>query len=163
MESQINMYCHNISNDNRFSQRTKNNVILDFSEVNQRKILKAFLLNISHQLISQLFNNKIQSDPNNSSMECYAMDNKIIQLLIQGIIETGEYTLEGIAYATHIPFDVIYDAACNINNQYSVTLWTKIVDLYIQLNPSIAQALVDKLLETKEKYSAALMMQLYEP
>lgn len=35
------------------------------------------------------------------------MDRKIIQMLIHDILAAGEYTLEGIAYYTHIPYDVI--------------------------------------------------------
>jgi hypothetical protein len=98
------------------------------------------------KLFRELFANKMNSYHNHSSMEFYNMDSKIIQFLIQGIIESEEYTLEGIALHTRIPFDVIYEAACGINNQISITPWLKLVDLYIQVNPAISHALIEKLL-----------------
>lgn len=90
------------------------------------------------------------------------MDSKIIQLLIQSIVETGEYTLEGIAYHTRIPVEIIYDAASGINNQISITPWARIVDLYMQVKPDIAKVLSEKLLEIKSKNSAAFSLLLKE-
>jgi hypothetical protein len=137
-------------------------IILRFSPKNERKLLKAFLLGHLHQLFCELFQDKVQYDQNYSSMECYVMDSKIIQLIIQGIIETGEYTLEGIAYYTHIPFDVIYDAASGISCQFSITPWARVVDLYLQVRPDVAQVLAHKLLEIKDKNHAALSALLTE-
>lgn len=133
---------------------------MKFSSKNERKFLKAFLLNRLHQLFLELFRSSAQCDQNNLVMECYAMDSKIIQLLILGIVETGEYTLEGVALYTHIPFDVIYDAACGINNQLSITPWSRIVDLYIQVKPDIAQILIDRLIKFKEQHKAAFSLLL---
>jgi hypothetical protein len=90
------------------------------------------------------------------------MDSKIIQTLIQGIVETGEYTLEGIAHVTRIPFDVIFDAACGNNNQFSITPWARIVDLYMQVKPEVTQLLFNKLLEIKDKNHFALSLLLNE-
>ena len=73
------------------------------------------------------------------------MDSRIIQLLIHGIVDTGEYTLEGIAYQTHIPFDIIYDAACGISNEFSITTWTTLVELYLEVKPDVNQLFIDKL------------------
>jgi hypothetical protein len=150
MNSTINLYCPNISTKEITSKKVIPTIILNFSAKNERKILKAFLLGQLHQLFCKLFQNKMRND-NDFPMECYAMDSKIIQFLIQGIVETGEYTLEGIALYTHIPFDVIYDAACGINNQFSITPWVRVVDLYMQVKPDITKILIDKLLEMKEK------------
>ena len=90
------------------------------------------------------------------------MDSKVIQLLIQGIVESGEYTLEGIAFYTHIPFDVLYEAACGIGNQFSITPWARVVDLYIQIKPDIAQVLISRLIEVVGKNSAGLSSLLNE-
>jgi hypothetical protein len=90
------------------------------------------------------------------------MDSKIIQFLIQGIIETGEYTLEGVAHYTRIPFDVIFDAACGNNNQLSITPWARIVDLYMQVKPDVTQLLFNKLIEIKDKNHFALSLLLNE-
>lgn len=135
---------------------------LKFSPQNKRKILIATLLGFLHQIISELFGKKIQINDNQDLLESYVMDSKIIQLLIHGIIESGEYTLEGIAFYTHIPFEVIFDAACGIGNQFSITPWAKVVDLYMQVNPDIASVLADKLLEVKNKHPAAVSVLLNE-
>lgn len=90
------------------------------------------------------------------------MDSKIIQTLIRGIVETEEYTLEGIAYHTRIPFDVIYDAACGISNQFSITPWARVVDLYLKVKPDVARVLVKKLLEIRDQNTAAFSFLLNE-
>lgn len=148
---------HNQSN-NQIPQNTI--TPLKYSAINERKILKIFLLRYLHQLFCELFHQKLHFNKYNFSLEGYAMDSKIIQLLIQGIIETGEYTLEGIAFHTHIPFDIIFDAASGINNQFSITPWIKIVDLYIQVKPDITQILIDRLLEIKTKDDVAFSLLL---
>src|SRR3990167_10457883 len=98
MSSAANLYCRNISAEETVLEKAIPTLILKFSVKNKRKILKAFLLGCLHQLFCELFQNKIRCNHNNFSMEYYVMDNKIVQLLIQGIVETGEYTLEGIAF-----------------------------------------------------------------
>lgn len=143
---------------------SKKNLYSSFSAVrskNKRYFLKAFLLGALHQLLCELFNNKIDRyQKNDSTMECYSMDNKIIQFLIHDIIETGEYTLEGIAYHTRIPFDVIFDAAYGNTNQLSITPWARIVDLYIQVRPDVANALGVKLNQLIDNNRAALSLLL---
>ena len=108
---------------------------------NERKILKAILLGYLYQLFCELFKKKIRLNNHYSLLESYAMDSKIIQLLIQGILETGEYTLEGIAYHTRIPIEVIYDVACGIHNQFSITPWQGLWVLYMQVKPDITKVL----------------------
>ncbi|GEM_PF-1061316 len=158
----LTIYNRTILCEEAATQKIPPSLITKFSVKNERKILKAFFLARTHQLFCELFQNKMQCNLNNLSMECYAMDSKIIQLLIQGIVESEEYTLEGIALYTHIPFDVIYDAACGIKNQFSITPWAKVVDLYMQVNPDVAQVLIDQLLEIKAKNQAAFSALLTE-
>ncbi len=90
------------------------------------------------------------------------MDSKIIQFIIQDIVETGDYTLEGIAYHTHIPFDVIYEAACGMSNQFSVTSWVRVVGLYLQVKPEVAREFMARLLEKSDKNVAAFSSLLIE-
>jgi hypothetical protein len=144
---------------------TKNpiNTTLKFFSLNERKILKVFILGHLHHLFCNLFQNKIQQDTSDISMECYTMDSKIIKILIEDIVETGEYSLEGIAHATRIPFDVIFDAACGNCNQFSITPWARIVDLYTQVKPDVTQLLFARLLEIKDKNHHSLSLLLNEP
>jgi len=139
-----------------------NHPALTYSSENERKVLKVILLGYLHQVFCELFKHKLIFNQKNSSLECYAMDSRIMQLIIKGIIETGEYTLEGIAYYTHIPLDVIYDAATGASNQFSITPWARVVDLYLKVKPDTAQVLIDRLLDLKNKNSAALSLLLTE-
>jgi len=123
---------------------------------NGRVIFKAFILTRLHQLFFEKFENKILDYQTNFTMECYDVDNKIIRFIIQDIIETGDYTLEGIAYHTHIPFDIIYDLACGISNQLSVTPWIKIINLYLQVRPEILKILIETLIGDKTTVTAML-------
>jgi hypothetical protein len=156
------IFYRNTSVEENVPQTPVSTFTLRYCAKNERKILKAFLLSYLYLLFCELFQDKMQRHQNNYSMEYYAMDSKIIQLLIQGIIETGEYTLEGIALYTHIPFDVIYDVACGFSNQFSITPWARVVDLYIKVRPDIAQVLIDKLLDIREKNRAAISLLLTE-
>lgn|SRR3990167_2316429 len=162
MNSMVNLHYRNTSCEESVPKNNACTITLKFSVKNKRKILKVFLLERLHQLFSELFHKKFQHNQNSSLMECYEMDSKIIRLLIHGIVETGEYTLEGIAHYTRIPFDVVFDAACGINNQFSITPWSRIVSLYLQVKPDIAQVLFDKLIEMKDKNYSALLLLLNE-
>lgn len=114
---------------------------------NEKKLLKIFLLSCLHQLFCDQFINLMQSDDNNHPLECYTMDTKITQLLIHGIVESGEYTLEGIALHTRIPVDVIYDAVFGKLNQITITPWSRIVGLYLQVKPEISKKVFERLIE----------------
>ena len=112
------------------------------------QILRAFLLSFLYEVF---FISSLETDFNNYLMEHSFMDNKVMQFLIQSILDTEEYTLEGIAIYTHIPFDVIYDITCGINKQASITTWAKLVDLYLRTKPDILPMLINKLLEIRDK------------
>jgi len=130
----------------------------------ERKLLKAFLLRSLYTLLHELSQKQQQVDKNyhtNTAMECYMLDNKMIQFIIREILKTEEYTLEGIAYYARVPFDVIFDAACG-NSHLSVTAWTNIVDLYMQVKPEIPRMLFDKLLRTKQKDRSTLALVMSE-
>lgn len=135
---------------------------LESSPQKARKILKAILLAYLHELFLQLFKHGIQVNNDQFSMESYSMDSKIMELLLSGITETGEYTLEGIAYHTGIPLDIICEAAFGINKQFSVTPWARVAGLYLQVKPDIAKLLLDKLIELKSKNPGAFSRLLSE-
>jgi hypothetical protein len=162
MSTALKLYCYNSASDENIPRNNTYSSTLKFSIQNERKLLKTFLLGRLHHLFCEIFHKQIQQYQTNFSMECYAVDSKIIQLLIQGIVETGEYTLEGIAYATRIPFDVIFDAACGNNNQFSMTPWVRIINLYTQVKPDVAQLLFKKLIEVMNTNHLAVSLMLSE-
>ncbi len=90
------------------------------------------------------------------------MDQKIIQLVIRGILESGQYTLEGIAYYTRIPFDIILDAACGHQHELSMTAWSRIVGLYMQVRPDVSKLLLKKLLQLESEDQITMTMLLNE-
>lgn len=126
---------------------------------NEQQLLKTFLLSRLHKFLYGLFQDVIKHDfgvSTNLEMECYMIDSKIIQCIIRNIIQSEEYTLEGIAYHTRIPFDVIFDAACGKNSHLSITSWFKIVDLYLQINPDLSGKLFDNLKRIQDKHELIL-------
>jgi len=163
MNSTVRTHCHDTSPPEEAIPRKNAYAFpLIFSVKNERKILKAILLERLQKLFCEVFHKLIQHNQNNSSIECYTMDSQIIRLLIHSIVETGEYTLEGIAYYTRIPLDIIFEAACGTSNQFSITLWARIAELYLQVRPDIAKMLFDKLLEMKNKNDSELLSLLNE-
>lgn len=161
MNSALDLYRHNTLSAGVMSKKNNSEFSMKFSSKNERKILKVILLEQLHEIFYEMFYKTI-AHQNIYSMECYAMDSQIIRLLIHAIIETEEYTLEGIARYTRIPFDIIFDVASGANNQFSITPLTRIVSLFLQVRPDIAQVLFDKLLDMKEKKHTGLLTLLNE-
>lgn len=121
---------------------------------NEKKLLKFFLVSYLHQFFHSFYHKNFQFDLGKNyrlTTECYEMDEKIIGNLISEIVKTGEYTIEGIATYTKIPLDIIIDATCGTCNQLSVTLWTRIIDLYMQVKPDVSKVFFDKLVSLIEK------------
>lgn len=131
-----------------------------------RQCFKIFLFGVLRKVIYEYYSNLIQHElerNNNSTMECYIMDSKIIQLIIKELVESGEYTLEGIAFHTRIPFDIILDAVCGASIHLSITSWMRIVELFIQIRPEVSQMIIDKLIELKNNDFAYLFSLLNTP
>ena len=129
----------------------------------EKKLLQVFLLSMVRSLLHEQFCHMIQFDcaDDPCATELYGMDHKIIQLVIRGIVESGEYTLEGIAYQTRIPFDIIWDAARGNGMQLSMTAWGRIVDLYMQIKPNIYKLLLQKLLQLESEDPVAISALLH--
>lgn len=111
-------------------------------------LLKIFLLWYSHQFLCQNKKSLIFNDisfKSTSVMELYMLDNKVIRVVIEEIIETGEYTLEGIANYSRLPIDVFIDIMCENHISPSLTLWSKVISLYVQVKPEIVKYLFDTL------------------
>ena len=109
------------------------------------QFIKAALLSQLHKVLNELAMEEIHLY--SSEMETYDMDSKIVQMVIHTLVDSGEYTLEGIAYHTRIPHDVIYDAAYGKISNFSITTWVRVIDMYIQIKPEVLQLLFEKLLE----------------
>lgn len=132
---------------------------------NEKKLLKVFLVTHLQKFFCSLYHKNFQFYLGKNyelTTESYEMDGKIIETLISEIVKTGEYTLEGIATYTKIPLDIIIDAACGTCHQLSVTPWTRIVDLFMQVRPDITKAVFEKLISIIEENNLKLSSILNE-
>jgi hypothetical protein len=73
-----------------------------------------------------------------------------VRCVINDILLTGEYTLEGIAYYTQTPGDVLYELAMGSNTSPSAVLLRKLVELH----KSVRRELYDLIMK---KISAKIM------
>jgi hypothetical protein len=161
MNSALGLYYRSNSITELFSSDDQLHADKDIDK-NQRKVLKAILLGCLRQLFCDLFKNKVEKSQNSLGIESYTMDNKIIQFILQDILDTGDYTLEGIANSTHLPLDLLYDVLTGINHQLSITPWAKIIEIYLQVKPQVVHNLIDKLLSLVGKNRAAFSLLINE-
>ena len=128
--------------------------ILGLSEKIERQFLKVYFFCEIRKLIYDFHCIRIQyefANENHATMEYCLMDRKIIQLIIREILETEEYTLEGIAYYARVPLDVIIDAVCGKNCNLSITFWGRIIELYVQVKPDISNMIMSKISDSAKK------------
>lgn len=118
-----------------------------FLQKNIKQILQLFCLSSLYALL--LEHERVENAINKfNQKEYYEMDNNITRFIIKLILDTEEYTMEGIAFYTHIPFDVVFDAACGIKNEISGAALVKLMALLLQVKPEVAQELKEKFLKT---------------
>ena len=157
------MMCQKLTSQERLSPPSPDlSQIVKVDKYKQKKLLQAFLLTHLQVLFYKTYQKVIRQQPNDSTREYDAMDSNITQQVIRDIVATGEYSLEGIAYYTRIPFDVIFDGVCGKNNRLSTTSWTRIVGLYLQVKPEMLQRLSDPILKMKEKHDFLLSLLLQD-
>jgi hypothetical protein len=63
------------------------------------------------------------------------IDNNFLQFLLNDIISTGEYTLEGIAYYIRITLDDIIDIFSGLNRDPSYQLVFQLIELHRSVRP----------------------------
>ena len=86
-----------------------------------------------------------------NSLEKEMIDPDLTRILIIELIKDGEYTLDGLAYATRIPLDVINDIAYGINTNPSTSTTLQIIWHYIISKHTVTEKLraTFQLLDTK--------------
>ena len=77
--------------------------------------------------------------------ESDVLETKFINFLIKDILSTEEYSLEGIAYYTQIPEDVVCDVISGKNETPSLQLSQKIIDLHRSVRPELYQEVIKKI------------------
>lgn len=129
-----------------------------FSAKTERALTKMTLLCLIQNFLQEM-NHFSYID---TKIRTHTMDGQIIQLLIQAIIDSGDYTLEGIAYHTQTPLDILMDAATGISCDISIHTWIRITALFLNARPDIGNIVINRLLHSLQKGKAAFEYLLIE-
>ena len=81
-------------------------------------------------------------------MENIMLEANFIRCVINDILLTNEYTLQGIAYYTQTPEDVIYDIAVGNNQSPSFPLSRKIIEIHRTIKPDLYRNILKKIIIT---------------
>ncbi|MEO8400522.1 MAG: hypothetical protein ABI597_01840 [Gammaproteobacteria bacterium] len=81
----------------------------------------------------------------NAEMECEMLEGNFLRCIINDILLTEEYTLSGIAYYTQSPEDVIYEITVGNNNNPSMLLSRKIIELHRSVRPTLYREIIKKI------------------
>ena len=83
-----------------------------------------------------------------AEMENAIMEAHFVRCVINDILSTNEYTLDGIAYYTHTPEEVVYELAMGSNTSPSAALLRKIIELHRAVRRDLYEALMKKISAT---------------
>lgn len=81
----------------------------------------------------------------NQEMEETMLESQLVQCIINDILASEEYSIEGIALYTRKPNDVIFEIASGNNIDPSASLLRKIVELHRSVRPSLYQHILKKI------------------
>src|SRR5690606_27055388 len=70
------------------------------------------------------------------------VDGLMIRRLVNDLIINEEYSIAGLAHYTGFPEDVIYDLASGINNDPTISLAYKIIELHAQARQELYLSLL---------------------
>jgi len=83
-----------------------------------------------------------------TEMENTMLESNFIQCVINDILLTEEYTLQGIAFHTQIPEEIIYDIVIGSNKEPSLPLARKIIEIHRSIRPDLYLNLMKKIFIT---------------
>lgn len=110
----------------------------------ERSLLKVALLCLIQNFLQEM----TPHTKHNFSDRAETMDNPLLQTLITATVESGEYTLEGIAYYARVPVDALVDAISGTHSSLSIKPWTRIAALFLHARPDIADIIINRLLHS---------------
>lgn len=128
----------------------------------EKKIFIILLLTRLRVLASDLLQYETHDLQKIVSHERTFMENNFLRLLLKEIIGSGDYSLEGIAFVTHIPYDVLYDFACGLTkSSLSISSWAKLLQLYLEVKPDVAEHLINQFADIKKSNNVSLSSLLH--
>ncbi|HSW94124.1 MAG TPA: hypothetical protein VLJ15_07220 [Gammaproteobacteria bacterium] len=83
---------------------------------------------------------------NELSEEDEIMDVNFLRHIVNDIVSTNEYTLEGIANVIRMPLDAVLEIVTGINTNPSLMLATKIIKLHSDVRREFYRALMKKIM-----------------
>lgn len=81
------------------------------------------------------------------TMENEMLDGMIIRGLVNDLLVSGEYSIQGLAEYTGYNEDVIYDLAAGLNGNPTLRLATKIIELHSNVRQTFYHSLINKVLK----------------
>ena len=139
IQTYLDFYGINVKSLNRVETFFVENILFD--EISNRLI--QFIKN-SYQIYMRLIH--VSADKENAMIE-----GEFIRFIITDIINSGDYTLEGIAHYTDVPEEIIYELAVGKNFNPSLLLTKKLLALHRSIKPDFYRELLGKLAENYEQ------------
>ena len=81
-----------------------------------------------------------------TEMENAVLDANFIRYAINDILLSEEYSIEGIAYHTQIPEEVICDVIAGVNRAPSLPLSRRVINLHRSVKPELYRKMMEKIL-----------------
>ncbi|HTM63577.1 MAG TPA: hypothetical protein VL360_03650 [Gammaproteobacteria bacterium] len=73
------------------------------------------------------------------------MHGNVINLILQDLIKSNDYTIEGVASYSNVPEDVIYDIAIGSNTNPTLEVSRKIIELHKSARVDLYQKVMQKI------------------
>lgn len=86
-------------------------------------------------------------------MENNMLETNFIRLIINDILTTEEYTLDGIANYTSVPTDVIYEVMTGTNSNPSAMLLRRLIGLHRNVRKELYENIAKKIIQDFSKKS----------
>jgi len=95
-------------------------------------LIEAALLNALCEELTQIYTTKISlhTIKNYHEKENMMITSNVIPLILQDLIQSNDYTINGVATYSNVPEEVIYDIAIGNNNNPSLEVSRKIIELH---------------------------------
>lgn len=95
-------------------------------------LIEAALLYSLCEELAQIYTTKIPSHTkrNYHEKENMMITNNVIPLILLDLIQSNDYTIDGVAAYSNVPEEVIYDIAIGNNNNPSLEVSRKIIELH---------------------------------
>lgn len=78
-------------------------------------------------------------------MENHMLEKNLTSLIIQDILQTGEYTIQGIALYTNTHEDVINELASGLNVRPTIMPFRKIIELHKSVRRDLYESMRKKI------------------